>query len=166
MKIVNSLVLVALATLALTAVTTVGAQGKYNGQDRGKPVMPSTQNAKVQAECGGCHMAFPAGLLPAASWKKVMSGLDKHFDTDASLSPQDTKEITDYLVKYASNRWTSSAAPLRISDGEWFKAKHGVGEIAPAVWKRESVKSPANCMACHSGADKGNFDENSIKIPK
>jgi mono/diheme cytochrome c family protein len=163
MKIVKSMLLVALATLA---VTSANAQGKYNGQDRGKPVMPSVLNAKVQAECGGCHMAFPAGLLPAASWKKVMSGLDKHFDTDASLSPQDTKEITDYLVKYASNRWTSAAAPLRISDSEWFKAKHSASEIAPSVWKRESVKSPANCMACHSGADKGNFDERSIKIPK
>lgn len=164
MTIAKSLLLAALAALA---VTTVSAQGKYNGQDRGKPVMPSTLNAKVQTECGGCHMAFPAGLLPAASWKKVMDGLDKHFETDASLSPQDTKEITDYLVKYASNRWSSPAAPLRITDAQWFKAKHfDKNEIAPAVWKRESVKSPANCMACHSGADKGNFDENSIKIPK
>lgn len=98
--------------------------------------------------------------------EKVMSGLDKHFDTDASLPAQDTQEITDYLVKYASNRWSSPATPLRIVDAQWFKAKHNSGEIAPAVWKRESVKSPANCMACHSGADKGNFDENNIKIPR
>ncbi len=160
MNIVRLLLLAAL--IALSA----GAQAKYNGEDRGKPVMPAQSNAKWLAECGGCHMAFPPGLLPAASWKKIMTGLDKHFDTDASLSAPDAKEITDYLVKYPSNRWTASSAPLRISDAAWFKAKHSSGEINPAVWKRESVKSPANCMACHSGADKGDFNENSIRIPK
>jgi hypothetical protein len=163
MKFIQPLLL---ATLAALAVTTASAEGRYNGEDRGRPVMPSEINAKTQAECGGCHMAFPAGLLPAASWKKLMTGLDKHFGTDASLSTTDTTEISNYLVKYASNRWTANTAPLRISESQWFKAKHSSGEINPAVWKRESIKSPANCMACHSGADKGNFDERSIKIPQ
>lgn len=153
--------------LVVLTATSLGAFAKYNGEDRGKPVMPAQSNAKWAAECGGCHMAYPPGLLPASSWKKVMAGLDKHFGTNASLSAADTKEITDYLVKYASNRWTSSAAPLRITDGQWFKTKHyDKKEISPAVWKRESVKSPGNCMACHSGADKGNFDEKSIRIPQ
>jgi len=159
MKLIKPLLLVALTSLSLAACA------RYNGEDRGKPVMPSQTNAKWAAECSGCHMAYPPGLLPAASWKKVMSGLDKHFGTDASLSAVDNKEITDYLVKYESNRWTSSAAPLRITDGEWFKHKHMSGEISAAVWKRPSVKSPANCGACHSGAEKGVFDEHNIHIP-
>lgn len=152
--------------LALLAATSLGACAKYNGEDRGKPVMPSASNAKMQAECAGCHMVYPAGLLPAASWKKVMGGLDKHFGTDASLPAADTKEITDYLVKYASNRWTASTAPLRITEGEWFKTKHNSREINPAIWKRESVKSPANCAACHSAAAQGDFEEDRIRIPK
>ncbi len=152
--------------LAVLAACAFGAQAKYNGEDRSKPLMPAAINAKWQAECGGCHMAFQPGLLPAASWKKVMTGLDKHFGTDASLPPADVKEITDYLVKYESNRWTAKTAPLRISDSAWFKTKHSSGEINPAVWKRESVKSPANCMACHAGADKGDFNEHNIRIPK
>lgn len=163
MKHANSLLLAALAALSVTAVS---AQGKYNGEDRGRPVRPSEINAKMQAECSGCHMVFPAGLLPAASWKKIMTSLDKHFGTDASLSGADTTEITNYLMKYESNRWTAKTAPMRITESQWFKAKHASDEIAPAVWKRESVKSAANCMACHSAADKGNFDEKSIKIPK
>ena len=152
--------------LAVLAAASLGAQAKYNGEDRGNPVMPSVNNARMQAECAGCHMAYPAGLLPAASWKKVMSGLDKHFGTDASLPVADTKEITDYLVKFASNRWTASTAPLRITESAWFKSKHNSGEINPAVWQRESVKSAANCMACHGGADKGDFNEERIRIPK
>ena len=155
-----------LGLMTLLLAASLGAQARYNGEDRGKPVMPPQSNAKWLTECGGCHMAFPPGLLPAASWKKIMAGLDKHFDTDASLSAQDAKEITDYLVKYPSNRWTAATAPLRISDSQWFKIKHSSSEINPAIWKRESVKSPANCMACHGGADKGDFNENSIRIPK
>ena len=152
--------------LAVLAATSLGACAKYNGEDRGKPVLPAQVNAKWQAECGSCHMAFPPGLLPAASWQKLMQGLDKHFGNDASLSPQDTQEITTFLEKNGSNRWSAKSAPLRITEGQWFKSKHISGEINPAVWKRESVKSPANCLACHSGADKGDFDEDRVHIPK
>ena len=154
--------------LTLLGLAALGAQaeGRYNGEDRGRPVQPAQLNAKWQQECAGCHMAFPAGLLPAASWRKMMSGLDKHFGADASLTPQDTTEITDFLGKNASNRWTAATAPLRITESAWFKSKHNSGEIAPAVWQRASVKSPSNCMACHSAADKGDFNEHNVKIPK
>ena len=152
--------------LLLMAGTAFAERHKYNGEDRGRPVMPSQSNAKWQAECSGCHLAFPPGLLPAPSWQKMMGALDQHFGTDASLSPADTKEITDFLVKNASNRWTASTTPLKITDSEWFKSKHRAGEINPAVWKRESVKSPSNCLACHRGADKGDFDEDNVRIPK
>ncbi len=95
-----------------------------------------------------------------------MAGLDKLFETVASLSPQDVQTISGYLTLHASNRWTSTAAPLRITDSAWFKTKHRPDEINPAVWKRASVKSQANCMACHPGADKGDFNERNIRIPK
>jgi len=156
----------AFATLAALAMTTLTAHAKYNGEDRGRPVMPTQTHAAWQTECGGCHLAFPPGLPPAASWKKVMTGLDKHFGTDASLPTAQTQAITDYLVKHASNRWSANTAPPKITDGEWFKSKHRAGEINPAVWKRESVKSASNCLACHGGADKGNFDEDNVRIPK
>jgi len=153
--------------LAVLAATALSSHAKYNGEDRGKPVMPAEVNAKWKAECSSCHMAYPSGLLPAASWKKVMAGLDKHFGVDASLTPAEVQEITAYLTKYPSNRWTATTAPLRITESEWFKAKHfNKGEIAPEVWKREAVKGPAYCNACHLGAEKGDFNENSIRIPR
>ena len=151
---------------ALLTVTSFGVHAKYDGEDRGKPVMPSQVNAKFQQECAGCHMAFPPGLLPAASWTRMMSGLDKHFGVDASITPAETTEITHFLTKNASNRWTASTAPLRITDSAWFKSKHNSREVAPEVWKRASIKSPSNCAACHAGADKGDFNEHTIKIPK
>ena len=160
--------LIPILSVALAAASfCVQAEGnKYNGENRGKPVMPAQVNTKFQQECASCHMAYPPGLLPAASWTKIMAGLDRHFGADASLTPAETTDIANWLAKNASNRWTASTAPVRISESAWFKAKHNSREIAPDVWKRASIKSPANCTACHSAADKGDFNENTIKIPK
>ena len=139
---------------------------KYGGENRGKTLQPSTLNAKFQQECSSCHLAYAPGLLPAQSWRKIMSGLDKHFGSDAFMDAQDNKEITAFLVSNASSRWNSSAAPLRITETAWFTRKHDTHEISPSVWKNPKVKSPANCAACHRQADTGNFNEDDISIPR
>jgi len=143
-----------------------GNSGKYGGEDRGKPVQPAQINAIWKQECSNCHIAYSPGLLPAESWRKVMAGLDKHFGSDASLTDQENKEITSFLVKNASNRWSAPTAPLQITESAWFKSKHDSHEIAPSVWKNPKVKSPANCQACHIGAENGDFSERNIKIPR
>ena len=142
------------------------SSGKNGGENRGKPLQPAQTNARFQQECSTCHVAYAPGLLPAESWRKVMAGLDKHFGSDASLDAQDNKEITAFLVSNASNRWSASTAPLRISEATWFKREHDGREINPEVWKNQKVKSPANCAACHPGAERGDFSERNIKIPK
>ncbi len=138
--------------------------GKYGGENRGKPVLPGQSNNLWRQECASCHMAFAPGLLPAESWRKMMGGLDKHFGVDASITAQENNEITAFLVKNASNRWKAPTAPLRVTETLWFKRKHD--EINPAVWKRAAIKSPANCMVCHAGADKGDFEEDRVRIPR
>ena len=140
--------------------------GKYGGENRGKPVHPVQTNPKFQQKCPPCHIAYAPGLLPAESWRKMMASLDKHFGSDASLDTQDNKEITAFLVNNASNRWSASTAPLRISETAWFKRKHDGHEINPAVWKNPQVKSPANCAACHPQAERGNFNEHDIRMPR
>jgi mono/diheme cytochrome c family protein len=132
----------------------------------GRPLQPAKTDAKFQQECSTCHVAYAPGLLPAESWRKLMSGLDKHFGTNAAVDAQDNKEITDFLVKNASNRWTANTAPLRISEATWFKREHNEREINPALWKNPKVKSVANCGACHTQADKGDYSEHRIKMPK
>ncbi len=139
---------------------------KYGGENRGKPVLPSQPNALWQQECGSCHVAYAPGLLPAASWRKVMSGLDKHFGSDASLTPKENSAISEFLVANASNRWRAPTTPLRITETAWFQSKHDSHEIRSDVWKRASIKSPANCAACHPGAAKGDFEEDRIRIPR
>lgn len=123
-------------------------------------------NAKWQAECGACHVAFPPRLLPAASWREMMSGLDKHFGTDASLDAPTAREIGAFLDKQSGGgKHASPAKPvLRITDTSWFKREHD--EVPARVWKNPQVKSPSNCAACHLQAERGNYSERNIRIPK
>jgi len=163
----KTLIAIAVAVALAPLVALSGEHGdKYAGENRGKPLLPTQTNAKWQQECGSCHLAFAPGLLPAASWRKIMAGLDKHFGTDAALSAQENREITAWLTDNASNRWRAPSAPLRISETAWFQRKHDGHEIPAAVWQRPAVKSPANCQACHVDAEKGDFNEHRIRIPK
>lgn len=144
--------------------------GKERGEDGekegGKALMPAKLNAKFKQECTGCHIAYPPGLLPAESWRKMMAGLDKHFGSNASLDPQDNKEITDFLVANASTRWSGKDAPLRITDTAWFKREHDSEDIPSRVWKNPKVKSASNCGACHTKAEQGDFSEHNVRLPK
>lgn len=130
-----------------------------------KMTMPADAPASYEAECASCHMAYPPALLSQQSWKNVMSGLSKHFGTDASLDPKTQTELTNWLVKNAATRqkYSETAPENRITKTSWFIRKHD--EVKPDVWKRASIKSPANCGACHIDAANGVFSEKNIQIP-
>lgn len=122
--------------------------------------------AKYQEECSACHVAYPAGMLPAASWNRLVGGLGKHFGVDASLDAASTAEIANWLKSQAGTfRRVSEEPPQdRISQSKWFVRQHH--EVAASTWKRSAIGSPSNCAACHPKADKGNFDEDHVRIPK
>ncbi len=58
-------------------------------------------DATVTKECGSCHMAFPAEMLPARSWTALMEGLSSHFGENAALDAAKRKEILDWLTAHA-----------------------------------------------------------------
>lgn len=120
---------------------------------------------KMESECSACHIAFRPNFLPTSAWKQVMGSLDKHYGTDASLSPADQQEITNWIVANAQE--LGEAPPdNRITKAFWFTRKHGTNHIKADVWRRNSVKSPANCQACHVDAANGDFNEHNIRIPR
>jgi len=127
--------------------------------------MPADAPKSYEAECASCHMAYPPGLLGQKSWQNIMSGLDKHFGTDASLDPKTQTEITQWLMKNAATKekYSALAPENRITKTSWFIRKHD--EVRADVWKRTGVKSPANCSACHADAAKGDFNEDRVRIP-
>lgn len=129
-------------------------------------VMPFKVPEKVKSECASCHMVYPPAFLPKDSWTRIMGGLEKHYGTDASLDSQSIKEISQWLNQYAGTyKRVSSAPPYdRITESTWFIKKHR--KISDSTWTSSKVKSKSNCMACHTTADKGNYDDDDVRVPK
>jgi hypothetical protein len=151
---------VVIAALAIGATTAALADDDENEGRRYTASHPAWK-----AECGSCHVAYPPQMLPARSWRSMMSGLDKHFGTDASLDPKTAADISAFLERNAGRDRTPSAQPvLRISETRWFVKEHD--EVPAHTWKNPKVKSPANCAACHMNAEQGDYSERSIRIPK
>ena len=149
-------------TLALAAalLTTFSAHA-----DSGRAMPAQVPKAYTQ-ECAACHMAYPPGLLPAASWRRILHGLDQHYGSDASMEPAQVQQIGAWLQANAGTykRVREEPADDRITRSAWFVRKHR--EVESSVWKRASIKSAAQCSACHTQADAGNFDEHQVRIPR
>ena len=133
-------------------------------------------NNAYAKECGACHLAYQPQLLPKRSWIKILDTLDNHFGENASLDEAVRTQILSYLVGNSAETGRSEASrkilssinnsetPLRISDTPYFKRKHR--EVRPDVFKRKSILSPSNCAGCHPSAEKGDYNEHKVKIPK
>lgn len=122
-------------------------------------------NARWSAECGSCHVAYPPQLLPAQTWRRILSQLDRHFGTDASLDAPSAAEIAAYLDRYSGSarRIADSPDGLRITETRWFLHEHD--EVPSHVWNSPAVKRAANCAACHTRAEQGDFRKRNIRIP-
>ena len=132
-----------------------------DGNGRNVPLLPL-----YKQECAACHVAYPPTLMPAASWSRIMANLPKHFGTDASLDQTTAKELSSWISAHAGTYKRVSEEPPqdRITRTAWFDRKHR--EVSPATWKLASVKSAANCGACHTQADAGDFNERNIRTPR
>ena len=150
-----------LALAALALACAAAAQADSGGAR--VPVLP-----KYQQECAACHIAYPPGMLPAASWQHLMGSLQQHYGTDASLDEASLREIGGWLQVHAGTYKRVSEAPPqdRITKSAWFLRKHNAREVPPEVWKRAAVGSASNCAACHTQAADGRFSERDIKIPR
>lgn len=128
-------------------------------------------NPVYKEECGSCHMAYPAQLLPTASWRKMMVGLDDHFGENAELDEASRLEIENYLIDSSASRSyqklfrnLGDATPMRITELPYFRHEHD--EIPSGlVGANKEVSSLSQCNACHRAAERGQFDEDDISIP-
>ena len=120
--------------------------GAMGGMAHADDAVHAPAFALYTQECGSCHMTYPTGLLPAASWQQIMRGLKTHYGLDASLDETSQLTLTTWLTAHAGT-------------GKYAR------EVPTAVWRRKSVGSPANCVACHADAERGDFNENKVSIP-
>ena len=121
---------------------------------------------RYRQECGVCHIAYPPGMLPAASWQRILGNLQHHFGTDASLDADSVRQISTWLAANSAGDAAAHTVPPedRITRSHWFRQEHA--EVSADVWKRPMIKSASNCAACHTRAEQGNFNEHFIRIPQ
>jgi len=127
--------------------------------------MPTQVPPSYKAECAACHTAYPPGLLPAVSWQRIMNGLDHHYGVDASLDKDTVLQLSTWLQNNAGKGYKTGQPPPedRITRSAWFVKEHR--EVQATVWKLPSVKTAANCAACHTSADQGRFSEHDLVRP-
>ncbi len=139
-----------------------------------KPV----DNKQWKEECGSCHFAYQPGLLPTASWEKLLTpeALHNHFGEVADLDKDTLDAIRKYALDNAADKsyykiarkidhsTRGEAAPLRITEVHYIKRKHhGIPENM--VKGNKDVKSLSYCNACHTKAEQGIFKEDTVSIP-
>ena len=131
----------------------------------GHKLQPSSALPAFGQECAACHVAYPPALLPAESWRRIMTGLSGHYGVDASLDAAQVQAIGQWLQSQAGTYKKVRTSPPqdRITRSDWFVREHR--QVSPAVWRLASVQSPAQCNACHSQADQGRFGERELKSP-
>ncbi len=104
-----------------------------------------------------------------------MNNLNDHFGKSISLDPEVKQDIKAYLIQnsadYTETRFSveildslNGKVPLDISSIPFIVKIHD--DIHPTVLQRESIKSIANCPACHLGVEKnGSFKDRHVEIP-
>lgn len=117
----------------------------------------SVRDKVTAKECGACHMAYPASLLPARSWQKIIGALDKHFGEDASMPDPARLHILDYMTANAGDSGATDGwfmqgvqdaeTPARITDMPFWRSIHGGFPVN--AFKRPSVRKRGNCIGCH-----------------
>jgi hypothetical protein len=132
-------------------------------------------NATYSENCGSCHFVYQPGLLPAASWNKILNDLETHFGEPAVIDQNSLKTIAEYLISNAADsspteksvkimKSLGKQTPLRITEIPYIQKKHH--EISQDILARKSIGSLSNCSACHKTAEKGFYDDDGVVIPK
>lgn len=126
-----------------------------------------TTDQLTKDECGACHFAYPASMLPKASWTKIMGSLENHFGEDASLEPEAIQDITEYLVSRAADTKPQFSRyllgidaqnpPVRITETEYWIGKHFA--ISKEYLQSGLAGLKAVCTVCHLRAEDGYYEK-------
>lgn len=131
------------------------------------------QDPLYEEECGSCHMAYPAGLLPADGWQKNLQNLDDHYGENAEVDDATLQQLQQYLVVASQQRQgdyrkmfrnLGSEIPARITELPYFRHEHDEIPLR-YVSGNDKVGSFSQCNACHKRAQQGDFDEDNVDIP-
>lgn len=163
--------------LLLSVAVSVGLYGFFmsleNDTDDNSKALFS-QDSVYLDECGACHMAYPPGLLPAASWRLMLEHLDDHFGDNAELPEVQRDYISEYLQREALQygKPTTMSRMLRNLPNEPFIR---ITELPNFILDHQDLAADiggksadegffSDCEACHTEAVQGRFAE--PKVPE
>ncbi len=157
-----------LGVVLFGGVLSYGATTMARADEYYRPV--SQSDSVTYKECGACHLAYSPEMLPAASWRKIMSNLENHFGEDASLDAESNQHITKFLTQNAADAgWVNNRfmrgldlsrnVPVRITETPYWKKEHRGEEMREHARGRQPVKSNSDCVACHRAAERGGYDD-------
>ena len=137
--------------------------------------LKTVDNNAYKENCSACHFSYQPELLPAGSWQKIIAGLDDHFGETITIDTEAKKIISEYLSSNATEFSSTELAgkimrslvdqkPLRITEIPYIQREHR--QIKKEVFKRESIGSLSNCLACHKTAVSGIYDDDVVIIPR
>jgi hypothetical protein len=162
----------AVVTAVLLAAIVLSGPARADPNDEGErgdgpgrrrpPTADPAGAALYRKECGACHLAFPPRMLSAEGWTRILAGLDRHFGQNAELDLPTRELLASHLVAGAGRPDRGGGDPTRITDAPWFRDEHAEARRAAT---RPSIRTLANCAACHPGAEAGDFDEHRTKVP-
>lgn len=166
--------LLACSVLIFTCSFSTALADKHK-EKKERESFSSIANETYKQECSTCHFTYQPGLLPAASWQKILNALPVHFDEEVSIDAQSLNEIGQYLSENSAENSSSKRAkkilrslnnqsPLRITETPYIREKHH--ELSPKIFERPSIGSRSNCIACHTTAEQGDYDDDNVKIPQ
>lgn len=115
-------------------------------------------------ECGACHLAYPTRLLSPPEWSRVLGDLEHHYGVDATLDATTLQSVARLLSVTASVAPSASTTLPRITAKTWFVDEHD--EVSAATFRSPTVRSAGNCAACHADAARGDFEEDSVRLPR
>ena len=163
-------------SLLILSVSSDSFADKDKGHgEQGEKYLAPVTNAAYKQECGACHFAYQPGLLPSDSWGKLLAQLPSHFGEEVSIDDAAVKDIGTYLTANGAEQSSSKRSrkiyrslkgvtPTRITEAPYIIEKHR--KIEANVFNLEAIGSRANCIACHTTAEQGNYDDDNVKIPR
>ncbi len=170
--------------LVLLAAGLVAAFAYFKGyltDASRRPYRPFTgpslpDNGVWREACGECHLAYHPTLLPARSWKELMTRQSDHFGEDLALEPGTVTAIARFLAHNAAENHLSEPAwkidrstPragtfLRVTETPYWITKHR--DVPASDWRSKQVGGKGNCTACHVDAKEGTFEDAAMRLPK
>jgi cytochrome b/cytochrome c5 len=123
-------------------------------------------------ECGSCHLAYPAALLPERSWVRMLDEQASHFGEDLSLAEATLRELRRASAPAPGASWAAwklagsaapHEAPQRITELAAWREAHA--ELPESAFRPPVAVGRHDCEACHADAASGIFGPRMIQRP-